>query len=345
MNLLIRADASVGMGTGHVMRCLALAQAWQDAGGRAAFAMADRTEAIDGDIRAKGIRLMRIQKTAGSEEDSRELERLARDVRAEWVVLDGCQFGLSYQRSLRNLGFRILLIDDGETAKSVSADALLNQNYGAKASVYQGCEPSCRLLLGSDFILLRREFSRWVGWRRNIGEHASQVLVSMGGSDPDNTTLHALEALKLLQIEGLAITVLVGGSNARRFESAGRSWNTGVRFLHNISDVPSIMAEADIAIVVGGGTLWEALFMKCAVLSYARTPFQARIVRGLEDVGAAISLGNVHDLDHRTVAKKIREVVSSRDIRTKLSSEGERIVDGLGARRVVDYMLTQTVRV
>src|SRR5205809_6547913 len=96
--LSIRADASVAIGTGHVMRCLALAQAWRDAGGRVVFATNDLSPAIEPRLRSERIEVVKCNAVGGSAQDALQLEELSRAHHADWVVVDGCQFNAEYQR-------------------------------------------------------------------------------------------------------------------------------------------------------------------------------------------------------------------------------------------------------
>ena len=211
--LVVRADASVAMGTGHVMRCLALAQAWQDAGGTVVFAMAQSTAAVETRLASEEIEIIQLSAAAGSAEDATQLSKLARSQGADWVVVDGYQFDGAYQRRVKDGGARLLFIDDTAHTAEYVADLVLNQNAHASDELYHSRATHVRLLLGPRYALLRREFKSWQAWKRKINPGARKVLVTMGGSDPDNTTALVMRALALAARGGLDARVVVGGSN------------------------------------------------------------------------------------------------------------------------------------
>ena len=158
--MLIRADSSEGMGTGHVMRTLGLAQSWQDQGGKAAYAAASCPAGVEERLLKENIELVRLSPPAGSVEDALATAEAAKDRGACWVVVDGYHFSGGYQKALKQAGRRLLAVDDFGHAEHYWADVILNQDLNAEEGLYRNREPYARLLLGPEFVCLRRELRR-----------------------------------------------------------------------------------------------------------------------------------------------------------------------------------------
>src|SRR5579862_2845260 len=180
--LLIRADANSVIGTGHVMRCLALAQAWQDAGGTVAFACADLPEALVQRLWTERCELHRFESARESSREACDIQetlRIANQVRPQWLVLDGYDFGPSYQLAVRDSRWRLLFVDDDWRHERYHADVLLNQNAGASPALYASRKTAARLLLGCRYVMLRREFRAQPQYEpRSGGQTISKFLVT-----------------------------------------------------------------------------------------------------------------------------------------------------------------------
>ncbi|HVS39009.1 MAG TPA: UDP-2,4-diacetamido-2,4,6-trideoxy-beta-L-altropyranose hydrolase, partial [Gemmataceae bacterium] len=261
--LCIRADADPRMGTGHLMRCLALAQAWQDAGGETTFLTACRLDSLNSRLEQEGIQVLPLAAEPGSDADACETYETAHRLAAGWVVLDGYHFSAAFQAQVRRNGVRVLAVDDYGHTDHYAADLVLNQNLHAREELYHNREQYTRLLLGTRFALLRREFRKWRGWKREAPDVARKVLVTLGGSDPDNVTLHAIEALQALDWPGLEAVIVVGANNPHmeELESAVAGGESRIRLCANIADMADRMAWADVAIAAGGTTTWERALM------------------------------------------------------------------------------------
>ena len=203
--LIIRADASTQTGSGHVMRCLALAQAWNDQGGETILVLAEQILALESKLIAEGITLVYLETTIGSDEDAQQTASIANKYAASWVVVDGYQFGAKYQKELKGFGLKILFLDDNGHAEHYFSDLVLNQNISADINIYSSREPYTQLLLGTEYTLLRRDFLKWREWKRLVIPNAYKILVTLGGSDPENVTLKVIQSLSLIQNNNLDI--------------------------------------------------------------------------------------------------------------------------------------------
>jgi UDP-2,4-diacetamido-2,4,6-trideoxy-beta-L-altropyranose hydrolase len=337
MNVLLRADADVRMGTGHVMRCLALAQACQDAGGKATLATASLPPGLQARWAAEGSGLERLSAESGGHEDAAQTIILARRLEVDWVVVDGYQFSAHYHRAIKQAGFRLLIIDDFGHADHYCADLVLNQNLHADQAFYSKREPYSRLLLGTRFALLRREFPQWHGWKRAIPDIGRRVLITLGGSDADNVTGKIIETLRQVRVEELEAVVVAGAGNPHQgeLESVLPRHGPRIELRSCVTDMPGLMAWADVAIAAGGTTSWERAFMGLPSLVIILADNQRRIAESLEQAGIGWSLGRHEGLSVSAVSEPVERLLKDGDIRAKMARRGPELVDGLGANRVV----------
>lgn len=340
--LLVRADAGPSIGAGHVMRCLALAQAWQQRGGEVVFATASEMPGLAARISAMDMvtRMLPLEVSSqevGGRKDAEETVELARQIDALWVVVDGYDFDAAYQAHLRDAGLRVLWIDDEAHAEHYVADRVLNQNLHAEETLYVQRDPSTRLLLGPRYALLRREFSRWQGWERRIPPKVRKVLVTLGGGDPDNVTLKVLQSLQQLELPELEVKAVVGGLNPHlpRLRAWIESSDIAVELLHDVADMSELMAWADLAISAAGSTSWELAFMGLPALLVVTAENQQSVAAELSACGAAVSLGDADKLSANKLAAEVGRLVTDRDLRQELAEWGQRLVDGLGPSRIL----------
>ncbi len=329
--LLIRADASPEIGTGHVMRCLALAQEWQDQGGNAVFAMAESTPSVNARVAAENCEILEISSKAGTQEDSEELRGHGDRRGAMWVVIDGYSFGRDYQTEIKRGIARVLFIDDFAEQPQYIADIVLNSNYGATDQQYSWRSGETKVLAGLQYVLLRREFKRWSAWQRQVSAEPL-VTVSIGGRAPTGL---AGKIAENGNVAGHRTSAVIGGSTPELQQSEP----TGVgELLRDAGDMAEVLSTSEIAVICAGGTLWECLYMQCATLSYARNHVQQSILEALQQRNAVRYLGKIDAFDYSQLKTTIEALGSAVSERTQMGQSGRRLVDGRGAERVVEAM-------
>ena len=312
MNVLVRVDGSKALGGGHVMRQLALAGALRDSGAQVRFACRAADGMASRAIAAQGFA---VQLLAPGLEDV-EATRQAAAGAVDWLVVDQYELGAAWERDARGFARRILVVDD-LADRAHDADLLVDQNYYAGLERrYAGLVPeTCERLLGPAYALLRPQFAA-ARAQVNRDRPVRRILVSFGATDPLSQTSVALEGLRRLKAKDLEIDV------------PDRS-----------DRMAQLMAAADLAIGSGGVSTNERLCLGLPAAVVATHPFQETSARDVAAIGAHRYLGPAAALDADGYARVVSELMSQPAALRRMTEEGMRRVDGLGAQRVADRML------
>lgn len=335
MKLLLRADAGPQVGTGHVMRTLALAQVWRKRGGEVRLLAASLTKHLSVGLAEHGVRIDRLNSKPGSTDDAATTKALAEEWNADWVVLDGYRFGSTYQEMLASDIYGRLVIDDYGHAGRYAAEIVLNQNLYAKGDDYAQRAEGAKLLLGPSYALLREEYWPWRSWRRPPPEGPARVLITMGGTDPADATGRVLEALRTNS--SLDIVAIVGGANPRTYPE--RPTRPSVRVRRNVTSMPAHMCWAHVAFAAGGTTALELLFMQLPSALVVLADNQMRVVQSLERKKLGLSLGSADSLGTAELNQALHRLLRDEEVYRCMAERGAETVDGWGSERVVDAML------
>jgi UDP-2,4-diacetamido-2,4,6-trideoxy-beta-L-altropyranose hydrolase len=339
--LLIRTDASTSIGTGHVMRMIALGQAWREEGGEAVFLCAEVTSALEERVRTSNFPLEKMTVVPGGKEDLEAtcsaISRHAGNAPSVAAALDGYHFGADFQLGLKEIDCRLLVVDDYGHADFYHADLVLNQNISAHTSLYAHRDITTKLLLGPKYALLRGEFLHFQNRACDVPKKATRLLVTMGGADPDNVTKRVIVALRG---SGLEVRVAVGGSNPhlaslRQAAKEVSQETTKVHLIINPEGMPQLMAWADFAVAAAGSTSWELAFSGLPTLFIILADNQAENAQEMERRGFGLCLGEHSQFDEHHFRNAVSRLAANHKIRAGFSSRGRQIVDGRGAARVV----------
>jgi UDP-2,4-diacetamido-2,4,6-trideoxy-beta-L-altropyranose hydrolase len=342
-NLYIRADADAKIGAGHIMRSMALGQAWCKRGGKVTVFSCCQSERLRERIWNEGFELIDIPKPFPHSEDLKAvtetiLKRSTPTIASicDWVVIDGYHFTGEYQKAIRDLGVRVMVMDDDAPLPFYHADIILNQNIHAPHLSYP-CDPDTLKLLGTDYVLLRQEFLEYQGDTRTIPAKVEKILVTLGGSDPDNVTSKVVGAIHRLEHSGLAVKIIAGPANPHIGELSDQLAGAAFKWelLHDVKNMPELMAWADIAISAAGSTCWEICYMGLPSLLIVAADNQREIGSGLDKIGAALCLGWHEAVDEQKIYEKLKSIIDSSDTLRALSRKARMLVDGKGIGRVM----------
>jgi len=340
MNVVLRADGGADIGAGHVMRCLALAQAAHDAGHRTAFLMAPGAEALEERLEKEGCTVHELRSVRGSREDALETVTLAQGISATYTVVDGYAFDAEYQHILKKHGIRLLVIDDYGHADAYHADMILNQNSYARklAEIYRKRAPWSTLLLGSDYLLLRREYQT-AHPKQETHDTVHNVLVTFGGGDSGEISLRIAKICTDPELRNLNVTMIIGAANPHADAIAAAAGSMNV--IRDAQDMPTLLTQTDMAIAAGGTTSYELAYMGIPSLLFILADNQRIVAEDLHAKGIAHMIGEPDKVTDANIAAAICELMENTDRRKSMSAKGKRMIDGNGAARTVEAITAQ----
>ncbi len=322
------------------MRALALAQAWKERGCSVGLAYAQMPEHLLTRFTAEQVLLEPIQPADGLDDARATIEAASR-LRANWIVADGYQLDAMWQATVMAAGFRLCAYDDYGHLDFYPAQLIVNPNPYADSSLYEGKrDPDGALLLGAEYVALRREFLRW----RHPRERApgNRVLVTMGGIDTGGwgPTVAAI----LASTGHWAVTIVVGAESPARRAAEKVEELPGVDLVVDPPDMAALMATSDLAVGAGGTTAWELAFMGIPMVLFELAENQHLVVQAAARFGVGFGLGPPTTEQLARVPELLERLRRDPGLYRSMSASGRRLVDGLGAKRLLDALTTWDVR-
>jgi len=342
------------------MRCIALAQAWQDEGGKVVFLSHCESDVLRERIIREGFEFVPIDHphphpsdleqtlstmknichfTFDISQNSPSLSPFPFPLSPTWLILDGYHFTPEYQKAIKDAGIRLLVIDDMNHLPYYHADIILNQNIHATELKYN-CDPDTKLLLGPKYVLLRREFLKYKDFKREIPDKARKILVTMGGADPDNVTLKVIQALNLLGDPELEVKVVIGPSNPHIDSLRETVLHSpfSVLLLHGVDNMADLMAWADVAITAGGSTCWELAYMGVPSILIVLAKNQELLAENLTNQRWVLNLGWHRNVNPSKIVNTIANLINNKQVCGTGVENAMKIVDGGGVKRILSEL-------
>jgi len=356
---VIRVDASVDIGIGHVMRCLSLADQLHKQGFKVHFVCRVHLGHMGELIVQRGHTLSLLPEGRLSQKlqpnsisgssyshflgetwdiDLAQTKQVLIGEIFDWLVVD--HYGLDYrwEIGMRQFAKNIMIIDDLVDRKH-DCDLLLDQTFGRKMSDYKLLVPKHSMILaGSKNALLRPEFRRLRHYslKRRTKPKLRQLLISMGGTDSSNATGRVLQVLKESSLPIECKIIVVMGASAPWLESVRNQvrelpWQHEVKV--NVTTIAKLMSESDLAIGAAGSTAWERCCLGLPTIMFILADNQKDVAYGLEAAQAVILLDEISEIKESiSFLNKYNEKLG--DL-TKASSQ---ITDGSGLELVSQYL-------
>lgn len=367
-NIVFRADASTVLATGHIMRCLTLAQALQRVfiNARIIFICNKLPVNLSEKIAESRFELI----TLPFDIDSKSWQQLD-DANAsisqllpllspkekictpliDLLIIDHYLIDFQWQKKLNKYCKKLLVIDDLANRKH-QADFLLDQTLARKPEDYRSLVPPyCQLLLGQHFMLLRDEFSQLIHkakTKRNNTKTINNILVNLGGVDSNNVSATVIRALidyqdKSTQ-DNVSVEVVMTSHSPHlakiQNEVAHIHW---IKVIVDCDDMARKMLAADLAIGACGATAWERCCLGLPTLAIVLADNQKVVCENLAHKGAIINLGDFAQLTTAAISNALDVFKNQPEIYSTMVDNCFTCCDGLGVKNVLSRLTSSEV--
>lgn len=347
MNVFFRVDASIEMGSGHLMRCLTLAEQLKEKGVDVSFISRNHEGNLFNLIIEKGFKLYQLPRVGTNKikpqtqhsqwlgvnwdvDVNETIEILKNNLKPDWLIIDHYAIDEAWEKQVRPFVKNIMVIDD-LADRPHDCDILLDQNYYLNMKErYRGLIPStCQTLLGPQFVLLRPEFIKAREKLRKRNGDIKKIFVFFGGTDPTNETKKALAAIKRINKSDITADVVVGASNPHKkdIESYCNSNMMNATYYCQTDKIAELMAKADLAIGGGGTTTWERCYMGLPAIVVSLADNQIETNEILAQKRIIKYLGKAEEISEDIWYRNINELMSCPDYVSELSKNALNLMD------------------
>lgn len=361
--IIFRVDASIEMGTGHVMRCLTLADALKELGAECHFICREHLGHLNALITERGHTVyslpyseqcqQREHNIAGElahaswlgatqEEDAALCAAIVQSLQPDWIIVDHYALDEQWEKALCPYCKQLMVIDD-LADRQHDCDLLLDQTFGRAPADYLPLVPQhCQLLCGAKYALLRSEFAQWRDYslkRREQGQ-LDHLLINLGGVDKDNITTEILQALAKASLPVNCRITVVMGATAPWIEEVQQQaqqlpWPTEVKV--GVNNMAELMANSDLAIGAAGATSWERCCLGLPTIMIVLAPNQMLIASELQAAGAVLFIEK-EDIKERNLSRILTDLRTSLVKMKSISNLSAAIADGSGVATVLKRM-------
>ena len=355
MKVVIRVDASEQIGTGHLIRCLTLAEELRRQGAEVEFICREHPGHLIHLLTGAAfpVTILPAPESAGNSgedyaawlgvsqnTDAAQTFQALAGQRPDWLIVDHYGLDRTWEQQLRPHVARLFAMDDLAN-RPHECDGLLDQNESpGEEARYGGLVPvGCRLLVGARYALLRPEYATYRQLQPPRTGEVRRVLVFFGGTDSQNMTGKAIVALSSPEFEALTVDVVVGATNPHRAELEQQVAGRSRMVLHyHRSHLADLMAQADLGLGAGGTTTWERCCLGLPTLVITVAKNQVSACQELERLGVIVYTGSMQSIDVAKLHCAIAQLLNNKEELVAIAKRGQILVDGLGTKRVSSFL-------
>jgi len=362
MNIIFRTDSSYDIGTGHLMRCLTLANYLKSSGHKCSFICRNLPGNIMSQVKKSNFYLHELPASAknnklnisksfsyldwlgvSQEKDADECLSFIKSKKVDIIIVDHYSLDIDWEKLVKNSNYKIFVIDDLAN-RSHDCNFLLDQSLGRKISDYLCLLPSnTKLMCGPKYSLLREEFriKRKESLQRRSLFRLKKILINLGGVDKHNITVKVMKALEKSNLPDNFYVCIVAGKKNKNIPNIEKVKNKSrliIDLKKQTNKMAKLLLDTDLAIGAAGTTSWERCCLGVPSIVIPIAENQNQIAINLMLSNASISIVN-SEKGYADMVKIINSFLLDSNKLKSLSEISSSIVDGHGVQRVTNMIL------
>jgi UDP-2,4-diacetamido-2,4,6-trideoxy-beta-L-altropyranose hydrolase len=357
MNIAFRVDASERIGTGHLMRCLALADALQKLGARTLFICRHISRFLSTRVTQAGHELITLPPAGGSGEsgyggwlgtsqsrDAADTSAALKERDWDWLIVDHYALDARWEEAVRPLCAGLLVVDDLAN-RPHNCDVLLDQNLASSPDRYGRLVPAtARRFEGPAYALLRPEF-RLARDSLTTSPARNHLNIFFGGIDAAGATLKILDLIAAIPARDFLVDVICGMGN-RRLEEVRQACSAlaGATLHVEPPSMAALFSESTLALGAGGTTSWERCCVGLPTIIVSVAQNQLAGSEALSRARAAINLGPLEQLSPEKLSAMIVRLIAKPRLLAAIGKRARALVDGRGTERISVYLMRKSVQ-
>lgn len=345
--MYIRADGNEIIATGHIMRCLSIAEALRELGEESTFILADdRSRDL---IEAKGFSVIVLHSVWNDlNQETDKMIQYIKDYHIEKLLIDSYFVTFDYLNALRE--YTELNYIDDLNAFPYPVDRLINYGFMADripyADTYKKDDRQPEFCIGCDYVPLRREFQN-VSYKVRKG--VKDVLITTGGTDGFNVAGNILkQTMEQSEFQDISFHVVAGrfNKNLQMLHEMALHYEN-VTIYENISNMSELMQSCDVAVTAGGSTTYELCAVGIPSVCLSIADNQKEGVKNWEKEGIMLYAGDMESEPEQCIQNILEHLSTYMDddsMRIEKSKNMRSLVDGQGAMRLAKLLQMEAIQ-
>lgn len=329
---MIRCIVDRTKGFGNLKRCLIIAEALKK--NHKILFVIDNEQLVINELKKRKLQFKIKPRTILPSFESSFISKIMESIGSEIAIIDMREYGEHITKQLRNYPVKTILLDDA-WSKNAYADIIINGTPVSQYHKYKKKNKKCHIYVGTKYFIINEDFIKNKKQLSDIVDKKKyQIVISMGGSDPNDLTFFVTKSL--LNLENVKLRIILG--------PLYHEHNNLLRLIKNQKNIKLIKSplkiwneffKADLAISNAGNTLFELAIMRIPTMCISAVAHQIPYAEEFTKQHSALNVGFWKNVTDHKIRKNVEYLINNKKLRKIFSSSASRIIDGKGLSRVI----------